>query len=111
VLHLWQFEQEHSLIFHVVHVAGKRMIAQGTDGISRADHSQGVIQGLGMFPFLPLHESPLKREPKVAKWLQKLTVGLDAILPQQEDWFDKGNLCLECSPTRRYRCIEPVVIC
>ena len=33
------------LILHVVHVSGRRMIQQGTDGLSRADHSSGVMKG------------------------------------------------------------------
>ncbi len=33
------------LILHVIHVSGKRMIAQGTDGLSCGDHTEGVMQG------------------------------------------------------------------
>ncbi len=34
VLRLKKLEVEHDIILHVIHVSGKRMIAQGTDGLS-----------------------------------------------------------------------------
>jgi hypothetical protein len=71
-------KHKHGLLLHVVHVSGKRMIAQGTDGLSRADHSQGVMQGLGMIDFMPLHQDPFNREPRLLKWMEELMAGLDA---------------------------------
>jgi hypothetical protein len=44
VLQLKQLELCHDIILHVIHISGKRMKAQGTEGLSRADHSQGVMQ-------------------------------------------------------------------
>jgi hypothetical protein len=34
VLHLKELELEHNLQLHVMHVSGKHMIAEGTDGLS-----------------------------------------------------------------------------
>jgi hypothetical protein len=31
------------------------MIAQGTDGLSHADHSKGVMKGENMLAYIPLH--------------------------------------------------------
>jgi hypothetical protein len=45
VLHLRKLEMARDLILHVIHVSGRRMIAQGTDGLSCADHSEGVMKG------------------------------------------------------------------
>jgi hypothetical protein len=45
VLRLKELEMEHDLQIHVVHVSGKRMIAEGCDGLSRADHGEGVMLG------------------------------------------------------------------
>jgi hypothetical protein len=78
VLELRTLKHKHGLLLHVVHVSGKRMIAQGTDGLSRADHSQGVMQGLGMIDFMPLHQDPFNREPRLLKWMEELMAGLDA---------------------------------
>jgi hypothetical protein len=60
-------EHKHDgLLLHVVHISGKRMIAQkGTVGLFRADHTQGVMKGLGMMEFMPLHQDCLDREPKL----------------------------------------------
>jgi hypothetical protein len=63
VLRLRKLEMENDMIIHVVHVSGKRMIAKGTDGLSRADHSMGVMQGRSMMEYMPLHSDPLEREP------------------------------------------------
>lgn len=59
VLRLRQLELHHSLSLHVTHVSGRRMIAQGTDGLSRGDFSDGVMRGKAMGDFIPLHQSAL----------------------------------------------------
>jgi hypothetical protein len=46
VLQLKRLELDCDVILHVIHISGKRMIAQGTDGLSQADHLQGVTQGI-----------------------------------------------------------------
>jgi hypothetical protein len=46
VLWLQKLEMTHGIKLHVIHVSGKRMISQGTDGLCwRADHSTGVMTG------------------------------------------------------------------
>jgi hypothetical protein len=57
VLQLRKLAMSSGLILHVIHVSGKRMIAQGTDGLSRGDHTEGVMQGRSMTEFIPLHLS------------------------------------------------------
>ena len=42
---------------HLVHVAGMRMIVQGSDGLSRGNISKGVMKGTAMDDFIPLNES------------------------------------------------------
>jgi hypothetical protein len=51
-------EHKHGLLLLVIHVSGKQITAQGMDGLSWADHLQGVMKGLGMVQFMPLHEDP-----------------------------------------------------
>jgi hypothetical protein len=72
VLRLRKLELRHNLILHVVHVSGRRMIAEGTDGLSRGDHSEGVMQGQRMEDFIPLDLDPLTRSPGLKKWLKDM---------------------------------------
>lgn len=44
---------------HISHIAGKRMIAQCADGLSRGCLTDGVMVGKEMTSFLPLHLSAL----------------------------------------------------
>jgi hypothetical protein len=87
VLRLKKLEMENGLILHVVHVSGLRMIAQGTDGLSRADQSEGVMKGLDMRTFIPLHLNPTEREPKVKPWLDEVTKGQSFEWLTPEGWF------------------------
>lgn len=48
ILRLRKAELDHRLVLYLVHVAGKRMIAQGTDGLSRGLLLEGVLSGQDM---------------------------------------------------------------
>ena len=48
VVRLRKLAMGSGLRLHVIHVSGKRMIAQGTDGLSRGEHTEGVMQGRAM---------------------------------------------------------------
>ena len=91
VLELKLLELKHDLILHVTHVSGKRMIKQGTDGLSRADHTQGVMLGQPIRMFVPLHLAPLDREPLLEGWLNSITERLDPILLTPEDWYTTAH--------------------
>jgi hypothetical protein len=73
VLRLRLLEVHNDLIIHVIHVAGTRMKAQGTDGISRGDKSMGVMRGIPVEQFYPLHETALERSPLLKSWLMATT--------------------------------------
>jgi hypothetical protein len=91
VLRLKKLEVAADLIIHVVHVAGKRMIAQGTDGLSRGDKSTGVMQRISMEQFVPLHLSALVRSSVLRPWIEAATKGLEPIFLEPEDWFTTGH--------------------
>jgi hypothetical protein len=55
---------------HVIHVAGTRMIAQGTEGMSRGDHGSGVMAGMPMLSFVPLNLSALDGLEHLLPWIQ-----------------------------------------
>jgi hypothetical protein len=91
VLQLKRLELDCDVILHVIHISGKRMIAQGTDGLSRADHSQGVMQGKPIQDFVPLHLNPHEREPGLKAWLERITAGLDPTFLTPEGWYTTGH--------------------
>jgi hypothetical protein len=91
VLHVCLLEINHDLITHVIHVAGTRMQAQGTDGISRGDKSMGVMRGIPMEEFVPLHKSAFERSPNLQAWLTTATKLLKPVFLSPKDWFLQGT--------------------
>lgn len=75
---------------HVIHVSGTRMIAQGTDGLSRGEMLEGVIDGDPMLKHIPLHLLAVQRSPKLISCI-KLWLGEEASLLKNEEWYDKGH--------------------
>lgn len=61
VLRLHLLALKFRLIIHMIHVAGKRMIAQGTDGCSRGVLMEGVMAGKDMLSFIDLDKSAFTR--------------------------------------------------
>ena len=61
VLRLRQLEMKTEMILHLIHVSGTRMIQVGADGLSRGDHSTGVMAGKDMLAHIPLHKLALER--------------------------------------------------
>ena len=54
--------------FHVSHVSGERMKAQGANGASRGHLKEGVTIGEDMLSFVPLDKSCLERAPLLREW-------------------------------------------
>ena len=61
VLRLRKLEMQTGCRIYLVHVAGTRMIAQGSDGLSRGDQNAGVMAGRDMLSFVPLNLSAFDR--------------------------------------------------
>jgi hypothetical protein len=74
----------------ISHIAGDRMRAQGTDGVSRGQMKEGVSAGCSMLSFIPLHLNAIERSPAVEPWL-KSWLGKDAEVLSPEDWFERGH--------------------
>jgi hypothetical protein len=83
-----QFEKGIKVV--VSHVSGKRMIAQGTDGVSRGTLSEGVAGGSNMLEFIPLHLTAIDRHPQLEQWLLSW-IGSDAEVLSPSDWFERGH--------------------
>lgn len=79
---------------HLSHVAGTRMIEQGTDGLSRGNISEGSLKGEGMLPFIPIHQDAFVRSPGLVAWLQSW-MGRDVELLAPEDWYRRGHDLVE----------------
>ena len=79
------------VFIHVVWVAGKRMIVQGTDGLSRSDLTSGVMRGDAMLNFVPLHKSAPERQPRVVtNLLHYIIDDISSVIPLSiQDWFTK----------------------
>jgi len=63
VIRVRQLEMTWSVWLHVIHVAGTRMIAQRSDGVSRGALNEGVMNGKDMLSFVPLAKSATERSP------------------------------------------------
>ena len=89
VLRLRKLEMRTGMILHIIHVSGKRMIASGIDGLSRGDHSSGVMQGEALETFVPVHQSAVERSPTLLPWLHSILEGHEAKFLTPEGWFDE----------------------
>ena len=59
---LWDMQMQGGLKLYLIHIAGERMIQTGIDALSRGDENQGIMQGMHILDFIPLHLSPTERE-------------------------------------------------
>jgi hypothetical protein len=69
VLRLRRIEMTGNCRIVMVHVAGKRMIWQGSDGLSRGDENAGVMNGEEMMSFVPLNKSAIERSSTLLPWV------------------------------------------
>ena len=90
VIRMRLIETKYTLSLKVSHVSGKRMIAQGSDGISRGLLSEGVMAGASMLSFVPLHISALDRSPALVPWLLSWA-GPNANCLTSDGWFERGH--------------------
>jgi hypothetical protein len=90
VVRMKVLEAHHGFQLLVLHVSGKRMQAQGTDGVSRGQLTEGVMNGESMMSFVPMHESALDRSPKLKDWLKEF-VSPDLEFLSADGWFERGH--------------------
>jgi len=88
VLRLRELEMQTGMILHIIHVSGKRMIAQGTDGLSRGDHSTGVMTGQSLTAFVPIHLDAFQRSPPLREWMEQVLSQCNAKFLSPEGWFE-----------------------
>ncbi len=91
VLRLQKLEMEVNLKLFLVHVSGTRMIAQGTDGLSRGMMSEGVMTGRDMLDYVDIALSSTSRNPPITDFLRAVT-GIASLSPLAiNDWFGVGH--------------------
>ena len=91
VLRLRKLQLHGCLILHVIHVAGKRMMAQGTDGLSRGITTVGIMEGQSFSFFVPLHLNAAERQgASFRHWIHGW-LGNDCAWLEPRDWFTKGH--------------------
>jgi hypothetical protein len=91
ILRLRILEMAGRIKLHVIHVAGSRMIAQGTDGLSRGNYASGVMSGAFMLSFVPLHLSALDRLPQLLLWIRSWCPDSNIVPLTPEEWFWEGH--------------------
>jgi hypothetical protein len=79
VQRLRKLEMDGSFFIVVVWVAGTRMIAQGTDGLSRGDLFNGVLAGQGFLSFVPLNKTAIEQSEGLLEWLM-------STVPRKKGW-------------------------
>lgn len=91
ILRLRELEMRADLKLFLVHVAGTRMIAQGTDGLSRGMMCEGVMAGKDMLDYVDLARSAFDRRPEIADFIRKW-VGIKSLKPlAAEEWYTLGH--------------------
>jgi hypothetical protein len=96
VLRLRALQMNGGLSLHVIHVSGKRMIAQGTDALSRGITTAGVMAGMDFSSFVPLHLSVQERQtPSIlAAWVEFWAGEVSWLSP--EDLFLPHSSSIPC---------------
>jgi hypothetical protein len=87
ILEFRKMEMEGQFIIHFIWIAGKRMIAQGCNGLSRGDFSSGVMNGQHFLDQLPLDKTALELQPELNNKLLACLPGNNRKFASTEDWF------------------------
>jgi hypothetical protein len=97
-LDLRKLQMNDGLMLHVILVAGRRMIAQGTDGLSRGSTYQGVMTGSSFLDYVTLHRNALERQgPALLDWALSWFSGSDTPMAlNPNDKFTKGHKYSTC---------------
>jgi len=90
VVRLRALEMKGAIFPRVVWIAGERMIAQGTDGLSRGDQTCGVMNDGKFLRHVPLNKTVLDYDCLLsAELLTWVAVGPRWIWLKETDWFDE----------------------
>jgi len=96
IVRLRQLEMGHRCKIYIFHVSGKRMIKQGSDGLSRGNFSEGTMKGTSVLEYIPFNRTAVERSSTLKPWLDEWTGNqLEELTP--EGWFTRGHDLVETS--------------
>jgi hypothetical protein len=93
VLRLQNLQMHGQMILHVIHISGRRMIAQGMDGLSRGNLHEGVFKGGSFLEHSPSHLNAVERQGQgLVNWVESWLSSLGPIKwLSPKDWFLSGH--------------------
>lgn len=91
ILRLRKVEMDIGLKLQMVHIAGTRMVAQGTDGLSRGMMCEGVLAGRDMLDYIDIAKSSSSRHPPLVEFIRAWTGDSDLKPLREEEWFVEGH--------------------
>jgi hypothetical protein len=91
VLRLKKLEMSAGVKIHLIHISGRRMIADGVDGLSRGCLTEGVMAGIPFLDFFPLNETAFERSPTLLEEFKTMLPLDDPHVLEPADWFKKGH--------------------
>ena len=94
VTRLYKLSMNFMCLVNIISVAGMKMIEQGTDGLSRGDLLEGVLNGQRMLSFIPLHLSALDRALSLKNWISSwVGTGRQESIEflSHKGWFERGH--------------------
>ena len=94
VLKLRKLEMDNLCKMYISHVSGTCMIAQGLDGLSCGNLSEGVMRGINMREFVLINKTAFEQSLGLAAWLDSWTNG-EASFLDPTGWFWRGHELLE----------------
>lgn len=91
ILRLHELEMKAGAKIHIVHCSGTRMIDQGSDGLSRGDMNEGVMEGEDMLSFVPTHLGAFERSPDLLEWVRSWCLDEECEPLSVDEWYTKGQ--------------------
>mmetsp|Transcript_786 Transcript_786/g.1194 ORF Transcript_786/g.1194 Transcript_786/m.1194 type:complete len:304 (+) Transcript_786:5696-6607(+) len=92
VIRLRDLEMKQGCLIRLCHVAGTRMIQQGSDGLSRGNLTEGVMSGKKICDFIPIHQNAIERFNPLLAWLRSWIPAEENLqVLEPEDWFEKAH--------------------
>lgn len=85
-----QLQATYGIAIFTSHVSGKRMIVEGTDGLSRGLLNKGVMGGESFFSFLPFNLTAAPWSASLVPWVRSWA-GEHVHHLQPEDWFERAH--------------------
>mmetsp|Transcript_15422 Transcript_15422/g.21970 ORF Transcript_15422/g.21970 Transcript_15422/m.21970 type:complete len:634 (+) Transcript_15422:1647-3548(+) len=92
VLRLRKLQLGGDVFIHVIHIAGTRMIEEGADGLSRGNINEGVMTGVDILSYIPLHVDAGTRSEGLTEWvLSWCQQGVNYQVLSPSGWYTIGQ--------------------